>query len=155
MEAKSGDTVKVDYQGRLKDGTVFDDSVARGQPLVFTLGQCNLIPGFEKAVEGMKPGEQKKIEIPAPEGYGVHHPELVVTVDRKEFPPDVKPVIGQQLQVSQDEDHYAVVSVTAVTDDKVTLDANHPLAGKDLLFDIKLIEITPGCSCGGHGEHCH
>jgi len=152
MEAKPGNTVKVHYQGRLKDGTVFDDSNARNEPLSFTLGQGNLIPGFDKAVAGMIPGQEKQIEIPAAQAYGPHHPELVITVDRKEIPADITPVIGQQLQVTQDEEHYAVVTIAAITEDKVTLDGNHPLAGKDLIFDIKLVEICPPCSCC-EGEH--
>ena len=147
MEAKNGDTVKVHYQGKLADGTVFDDSNTRNEPLVFTLGKSDIIAGFNKAVVGMQPGQEKKVEIPADEAYGPHLPELVVTVDRKEFPPDVKPVVGQQLQVTQDDQRYAVVTVSGIQDDKVTLDGNHPLAGKNLVFDIKLLEIVPGCSC--------
>lgn len=149
MGAKAGDTVKVHYQGRLKDGTVFDDSVARDEPLVFTIGTGNLIPGFDKAVVGMQPGEEKKVEIPPQEGYGPHLPNLVVSVAKKEFPADLKPVIGQQLQITQDDDKSTVVTVTEITDERVTLDANHPLAGKELHFDIKLIEIQPHCSCCG------
>jgi peptidylprolyl isomerase len=148
MEARIGDTVKVHYQGRLKDGTVFDDSNARQELLEFTIGKSSLIPGFENAVLGMRPGEDKLIELTPQEGFGPHHQDLVVTVGRKEFPADFTPVLGQQLKVTQDEKEL-VVSVTAITDDKITLDANHPLAGKDLVFDIKLVEIKPSCSCCG------
>lgn len=149
MAAKKGDTVKVHYQGRLKDGTLFDDSTARNEPLVFTLGNSRLIPGFENAVIGMLPGQKKKVELTPQEGYGPHQPELVITVNRNEFPPDLTPVIGQQLQVTQDEEHSSVVTVAAISGDTITLDANHPLAGKDLVFDIQLIEVTPPCACCG------
>lgn len=149
MGAKKGDTVKVHYQGRLKDGTVFDDSNTRNEPLVFTLGDSSLIPGFENAVMGMTPGEKKTIEVPPHEGYGPHHPELVITVDRSEFPSDVTPVIGQQLMISQDGKNSSVVTVSSIAENRITLDANHPLSGKDLVFEVHLLEITPGCSCCG------
>jgi peptidylprolyl isomerase len=151
MQAKKGDTVKVHYQGRLTDGTVFDDSKKRNEPLMFTLGKNDIIPGFDKAVEGMRANEEKKIEIPAEEAYGAHRPELVLKVNRNQLPADLTPVVGQQLQVNQDEEHYAVVSVAAIDGDTITLDANHPLAGQTLVFDITLVEICPpGCSCGNH-----
>ncbi len=157
MEAKNGDTVKVHYQGKLKDGTIFDDSNVRKEPLIFTLGKSGIISGFEKAVIGMRPGQDKKVEVSPGEGYGPHRPDLVMTVSRKNLPPDLNPQVGQQLSVSQDEKQYAVVTVTDIKDDTVTLDANHPLAGKDLVFDIKLLEICPPCSCCEHeeGQHEH
>jgi FKBP-type peptidyl-prolyl cis-trans isomerase 2 len=155
MGAKKGDTVKVHYQGKLKDGTVFDDSNTRKEPLIFTIGQSDIIAGFDTAVEGMDPGQEKTVNIPADQAYGPHRKEMVVTVNRKELPPDLKPVVGQQLSVSQDEKQYAVVTVTGVSEDSVTLDANHPLAGQDLTFGIKLVEICPPCSCCGEEGHTH
>ena len=144
--AKNGDTVRIHYTGKLEDGTMFDTSAQR-EPLEFTIGKNRIIPGFEQAVIGMIPGESKTVNIPVEMAYGAHKPEMVVTVDRKELPADLKPVLGQQLQVSQDENNVIVVSVTAITDTHVTLDANHPLAGKNLVFDIRLVDILGGCSC--------
>ncbi|MFA6385058.1 MAG: peptidylprolyl isomerase [Candidatus Omnitrophota bacterium] len=144
--AKHGDTVKIHYTGKLEDGTLFDSSASR-EPLEFTIGKSKIIAGFEQAIIGMKPGDSKTVNIPVEQAYGAHRPDMVVSVDRKELPPDLKPVLGQQLQVSQDENNVIVVCVTAVTDTHVTLDANHPLAGKNLVFDIKLVGIVPGCSC--------
>jgi peptidylprolyl isomerase len=149
--AKQGDTVKIHYTGKLEDGTLFDTSTAR-EPLEFTIGKNKIIPGFEQAVIGMNPGDAKIVNIPVDQAYGPHRAEMVVSVDRKELPPDLKPVLGQQLQVSQDENNVIVVCVTAITDTHVTLDANHPLAGKNLVFDITLVDIVPGsksgCECG-------
>jgi peptidylprolyl isomerase len=151
--AKQGDTVKIHYTGKLEDGTLFDTSKDR-DPLEFTIGKNKIIAGFEQAVIGMNTGDSKTVNIPVDQAYGAHKPEMVVTVDRKELPPDLKPVLGQQLQVSQDENNVVVVCVTAITDTHVTLDANHPLAGKNLVFDIKLVDIVPGsksgCGCGCH-----
>jgi FKBP-type peptidyl-prolyl cis-trans isomerase 2 len=144
--AKTADTVKVHYTGKLTDGTIFDDSLNR-EPLEFTIGNNNLIAGFENAVIGMNVGDWKTVNIPSEQAYGPHMKEMVVEVDRKQLPPDLKPVIGAQLQVTQDEGQEIVVSITQITETHVTLDANHPLAGKDLVFEIKLVEILPPCSC--------
>lgn len=144
--AKNGDTVQVHYTGRLENGTVFDDSSKR-EPLEFTLGKNRIIAGFEEAVIGMTPGDSKTINIACDQAYGTHKPEMVIRVERSQLPPDLKPVIGQQLQVNQDENNVIVVSVTEITDTHVTLDANHPLAGKNLVFDIKLVAINPSCGC--------
>jgi peptidylprolyl isomerase len=140
VEAKNGDTVTVHYTGRLKDGTVFDSSANR-DPLEFTLGEGLLIPGFEQAVLGMSPGESKTAEVSADQAYGPHREEMVVEIDRQEFPPHFQPEVGQQLQIPQSEGQVARLIVTAVSEQKVTLDANHPLAGRDLTFDIQLVEI--------------
>ncbi len=148
--AKNGDTVKIHYTGKLQDGTLFDTSKDR-EPLQFTIGKSRIIAGFEQAVIGMNTGESKTVTIPVDQAYGAHKPEMVVTVDKKELPAGLNPVLGQQLQVSQDENNSIVVSVTNITETHVTLDANHPLAGKDLVFDINLVEILPGCGCGS----CH
>jgi peptidylprolyl isomerase len=140
-QAKDGDTVKVGYTGRLDDGTVFDSSENR-DPLEFTIGDGNLIPGFEQAVRGMSPGESKTVRIPADEAYGPHHKEMTLVVDRGEFPPEMDPQVGEQLQVRQPSGQTMVVTVSEVSDAKVTLDANHPLAGKDLTFEIQLTEVV-------------
>lgn len=139
-KAKQGDTVKVHYAGRLADGSEFDSSQG-AEPLRFTLGQGQVIEGFEQAVIGMKPGEAKTVDIPADEAYGPHQEEMVLKVDRSDLPAELKPEVGQQLQLRQAKGRPVVVTVTEVTDDSVTLDANHPLAGQDLTFDIELVEI--------------
>ncbi|HEX30313.1 TPA: peptidylprolyl isomerase [Candidatus Poribacteria bacterium] len=140
-QAKRGDTVKVHYTGKLEDGTVFDTSLDR-PPLQFTIGEGRLIPGFEEAVIGMSPGESKTVKVPADRAFGPHYEEMVLVVDRAEFPEHIDPEIGQQLQISQMDGRTIIVTVTDVSESTVTLDANHPLAGKDLIFDIKLLEIA-------------
>lgn len=140
-QAKKGDNVKVHYRGKLEDGTEFDTS-AGSEPLEFTIGEGMLIPGFENAVEGMAPGESKTITIPAEEAYGPYIKELVADFDKSQFPPDINPEVGAQLQIEQENEGRTLVRVINVTGDKVTLDANHPLAGKDLIFHIDLVEIA-------------
>jgi peptidylprolyl isomerase len=140
-QAKTGDTVKVHYTGKLDDGTVFDTSSDR-EPLQFTIGQGQLIPDFEQAVVGMNPGESKTIQIPSENAYGPHRQEMVLEIDRSEFPENLEPEVDQRLQVSQSDGRTFPVTVTGVSESKVTLDANHPLAGKDLTFDVQLTEIV-------------
>lgn len=138
--ARPGNTVKVNYTGRFDDGTVFDSSANR-KPLEFEVGAGQVIPGFDEAIDGMSPGESKTVNIPADQAYGPHHDELVMVVDRKEFPEDLNPEIGDQLQLLQPDGRTAIVTVTESSDQSVTLDGNHPLAGKDLTFDVELVEI--------------
>lgn len=138
-QARSGDTVKVHYTGKLEDGTVFDSSRGR-DPLEFQLGAGQVIPGFEEAVAGMKPGEEKSVTIPADEAYGPRRDEMVVKVDREQFPDHIEPQPGQQLQMVQN-GQAMVVTVQDVSEENVILDANHPLAGKDLNFDLELVKI--------------
>lgn len=140
-QAKHGDTVKVHYTGKLEDGTVFDTSIDR-DPLQFTIGEGQVIPGFEQAVLGMNPGESKTIRIPTDEAYGTRREEMVMVVDRNQLPADLNPEVGQQLQRSQPDGQTIVVTVTEVSKSSVTVDANHPLAGKDLTFDIQLVEVV-------------
>ena len=140
-QAKSGDNVKVHYTGKLDDGTIFDSSVER-EPLQFSLGSGNVIPGFEEAIVGMTPGESKTATIPAEEAYGLQREELVITVEKEQIPSDLSVEIGQQLQISQNNGQVIPVVVTDVSDSKVTLDANHPLAGQRLTFDIQLVEVN-------------
>jgi peptidylprolyl isomerase len=139
-QAKTGDTVKVHYTGKLDDDTIFDTSADR-EPLQFTIGEGQLIPDFEQAVVGMNPGESKTIQIPSDKAYGPHHEQMVIVVDRSQFPADLEPKVDQRLQVRQQDGREFAVTVTDVTESKVTLDGNHPLAGKDLTFDIQLTEI--------------
>ncbi|MCC5828029.1 MAG: peptidylprolyl isomerase [Phycisphaeraceae bacterium] len=139
-QAKTGDTVKVHYTGKLTDGTVFDSSIDR-EPLEFTLGAGQIIPGFEKAVEGLAPGEKTQTTIPADEAYGPHNAEAVVEVERSQLPEDVKPEVGRQLQVQRQDGEPIPVRITAVNDATVILDANHPLAGKDLNFEIEVVAV--------------
>ncbi len=139
-QAKHGDTVKVHYTGKLADGTIFDSSV-QGDALQFTLGSGQLIPGFEKAVFGMDVGEEKSFIIPADEAYGAHHADRVFTVARSSLPPQMNPALGQRFQVRQQDGSTLAVVVAAVSDADVTFDANHPLAGRDLTFEIQIVEI--------------
>ncbi len=139
-QAKLGDTVKVHYTGKLDDGTVFDSSAER-DPLQFSIGEGLVIPGFEQAVVGMTPGESKKTNIPADEAYGPYRPELVMVVEKERIPTDVSVEVGQMLQISQSNGQAIPVVVTEVSDSQITLDANHPLAGQELIFDIQLVQI--------------
>ncbi len=139
-QAKYGDTVKVHYTGKLDDGTVFDASV-NGDPLQFTIGSGQIIPGFEQAVVGMNPGESKTVKIPAEDAYGQRREDLVLEVEKSQLPEGLKPEVGLQLQSRQPDGRIIVLTIADISESHVTLDANHPLAGKDLTFDIQLIEI--------------
>jgi len=140
-EARYGDTVRVHYTGRLADGTVFDTSLGQ-EPMEFTLGAGQVIPGFEEAVVGMNPGESKTVEVPAEQAYGPHREELVLEIDRRQVPPNLELEVGQQLVLRQAPDRLIRVTVADLSETTVTLDANHPLAGKDLTFEIQLVEIV-------------
>lgn len=142
-KVKDGDTVKVHYTGTLTDeGTVFDSSQDR-EPLEFTLGEGKLIPGFEKAVVGMEEGDETTVEIESGDAYGQRREDLELEVAKSDLPDNIEPEVGMQLQMQQQENGQAIpVQITAVEDELVKLDANHPLAGKDLTFDIELIEIV-------------
>ncbi|MFW6334724.1 MAG: FKBP-type peptidyl-prolyl cis-trans isomerase [Desulfosalsimonas sp.] len=140
-QAKQGDTVKVHYKGKLDDGSVFDSSEGR-DPLEFKIGDGNIIPGVEEAVEGMAPEETKEATIPPEKAYGEYRDEMVIEVDKSQFPENIDPEPGQQLELKQSEGQNIVVTVTNVGEEKVTLDANHPLAGKDLTFELTLKEIV-------------
>lgn len=139
-KVKDGNTVKVHYTGTLEDGSVFDSSAER-EPLEFKLGEGQLIPGFEKAVVGMEEGDKTKVDIPVKDAYGEAREDLVINVPKDQLPDDVQPEVGMQLQVNQPDGQPVPVRVAEVSDDKLTLDANHPLAGKDLSFEIELVEI--------------
>ena len=138
-KVKPGDTVRVHYTGRLEDGTVFDSSEGR-EPLRFTVGEGQVIPGFEQAVIGMEPGESRTAKIPEDQAYGPRRDEMVATVDADQFPEDVAPEVGQQYRIDRGEEDSLIVVVTEVSDEGVTLDGNHPLAGRELVFEITLVE---------------
>lgn len=138
-QAKPGDTVLVHYTGTLRDGSVFDSSQGR-EPLEFTLGGGQVIPGFDDAVTGMKVGDQKTVTIPADEAYGPKRDELMLAVGRDQFPPHITPEPGMELQMAQEGEAF-LVTVREVADDHVLLDANHPLAGEELTFALTLVEI--------------
>lgn len=139
--AKDGDTVQVHYTGKLTNGTVFDSSVER-QPLSFTMGAKQMIPGFEKAVLGMKVGEKKTVTIPAAEAYGPRDEETITELSRDRLPSGREPKVGDALQFTDSETGTTGVgTITKISDDTVTVDFNHPLAGQDLIFDIELVKI--------------
>ncbi len=141
--AKAGDTVRVHYTGTLADGTAFDSSAGR-EPLAFTVGSEQVIPGFDQALLGMEPGDTKTVEIPAREAYGPYRPEMLLHVPREQFPEGLDPQVGEELQLSQPDGQALAVRVAEVSDEAVTLDANHALAGEDLTFEITLEEIAEG-----------
>ena len=133
--------VKVHYTGTLEDGTVFDSSRER-EPLEFTVGGGEMIKGFDAAVVGMAVGESKKFTIAAEDAYGERRDEMVFQVERSQLPEGMEPEVGQHLQTEAEGGHPVVLEIIAVEEAKVTLDGNHPLAGKDLNFDIELMEIS-------------
>ncbi|MDE3249787.1 MAG: peptidylprolyl isomerase [Bacteroidota bacterium] len=138
---KSGDTVKVHYHGRLTDGTTFDSSEGR-DPLEFKVGSGQVIKGFDDGVTGMQVGEKKTIQIPVDDAYGPVNENMLVDFPRSNFPPDLVPEVGMQLNMTSPDGQVIPVIVTGVADDSVSLDANHPLAGEDLIFDLELVEIS-------------
>ncbi|WP_141056569.1 FKBP-type peptidyl-prolyl cis-trans isomerase [Tepidiphilus succinatimandens] len=138
--AKAGDTVQVHYTGKLDDGSVFDSSAGR-DPLEFTVGSGQVIPGFEQAVEGMAVGQTKTVTIPAAEAYGDRVAEAVLQVPREQLPPDLEPEVGQQLVMQSRDGRQIPIVVVEVTEDSITIDANHPLAGRDLTFEIELVSV--------------
>lgn len=140
-QAKQGDTVTVHYTGKLGDGTVFDTSRSR-HPLQFTIGKGQVIAGFEQAIDGMNTGESKTVIIPVDNAYGPRREEKIITMERSKLPADLVPQVGQRLELTQMDDQNILVTVMAVTDSMLTLDANHPLSGKDLIFDIELVSIV-------------
>ncbi|AGA78670.1 FKBP-type peptidyl-prolyl cis-trans isomerase [Echinicola vietnamensis] len=138
--ATKGSTVKVHYTGKLKDGTVFDSSENR-EPLQFTVGDGNMIKGFDTAVSGMEVGQDKSITIPCAEAYGDKRDDMMIDVPVEQVPADIKPEVGMDLSIQNQQGQPVPVKVVHVDEQKITLDANHPLAGEDLVFDIKLVEV--------------
>ncbi|MFA7382786.1 MAG: FKBP-type peptidyl-prolyl cis-trans isomerase [Desulfurivibrionaceae bacterium] len=140
-QAKKGDSVNIHYTGTLDDGTVFDSSAGR-DPLAFTLGSGEVIAGFDEAVLGMCIGDRKKVTIPAHKAYGEKNEEMIIEVPLAQVPPDLDPEVGQKLQMGGPNGELVVVTVVGVTEDVVVLDANPPLAGKDLTFELELVAIS-------------
>jgi len=135
-----GDKIRVHYTGRLRDGTVFDSSEGR-DPLEFEVGAGHVIEGFDKGVLSMSPGDKKHVEIPAAEAYGERSGELEFKVPREQLPEELEIEVGVPLQVQQPDGSTFMVMIAKVDGDEITLDANHELAGQDLLFDIELVAI--------------
>ncbi len=138
---KEGNTVKVHYTGTLKNGEVFDSSKEK-EPLEFKLGEGQLIPGFEKAVIGMNVGDSTTINIPSAEAYGDKREDLLIAVPKDQLPTEIEPQIGMQLQVNQENGQPVPVRIADITETELKLDANHPLAGEDLTFDIELVNVA-------------
>ena len=141
MKAKTNDKVKVHYTGKLTTGEVFDSSQGR-DPLEFTVGGGQMIKGFDEAVNGMEINEQKTVTIPSAEAYGDKRADLIQEIPRDQLPEDMQPEIGQKLVATNDLGHQTQVAVTGVSESAITIDANHELAGKDLVFEIELVEIA-------------
>ena len=138
--ATNGDTVAVHYTGSLADGTIFDSSRER-EPLSFTVGEGQVIAGFNDAVHGMSVGDSVKVTIPAAQAYGEYNEQFVINVPPADIPAEIEVEVGMDLQLHQEDGGAIPVRVTNVSDESVTLDANHPLAGQDLTFEIELVSI--------------
>ncbi|MCP4581673.1 MAG: peptidylprolyl isomerase [candidate division Zixibacteria bacterium] len=139
-QAKDKDKVKVHYTGKLEDGTVFDSSIDR-EPLEFTLGENQVIPGFDQGVIGMAIGDSKTLNIPPENAYGPTREDMIVEIKKEQIPKDIEATVGSKLQIQQPDGQAIPVTIVGATDDTVTIDANHPLAGKTLVFEIELVEI--------------
>jgi len=140
-EVKTGDTVRIHYTGTLKDGTVFDSSRDR-EPLEFTVGSGQIIPGLDSALPGMAVGEEKTVEVPSAQAYGAHDPNGRQEIPRTQIPPNIPLDHGAALQMQLPDGRTMPVTVAEITEDTVVLDANHPLAGQDLIFDVEMVEIV-------------
>lgn len=140
-KAKEGDKVKVHYKGSFNDGEVFDSSEGKA-PMEFTIGEKMVIAGFENAIIGMAVGEKKKVSIPSKEAYGEYKDELVATANRSDLPEDMEPELNMVLQANSDQGGAMNVRITEIQDDTLTLDANHPMAGKDLNFELTLESVV-------------
>ncbi|WPQ62378.1 peptidylprolyl isomerase [Chitinophaga sancti] len=138
---KNGDTVRVHYHGRLTNGTTFDSSEGR-DPLEFQVGAGMVIKGFDSGVVDMIPGDKKTLNIPVEEAYGPKNDELIMDFPKQNIPEDLNPQVGMELQMSNPQGQVFPVKVTAISSEFITLDANHPLAGEPLVFDIELVEIV-------------
>ena len=140
-QAKTGDTVKIHYTGTLDDGSQFDSSTGR-DPLEFTLGEGQVIPGFDKAVEGMAVGDSKSVNIPAEEAYGPRHDQMIQEVPLSALPDDLEPQVGMGLQARRPDGAMLDLTITAIGEESITVDGNHPLAGEALNFQLELVEIS-------------
>lgn len=142
QQVQNGDKVKVHYHGTLKTGETFDSSQGR-DPLEFTVGSGQVIKGFDEGVKGMQRGEKKTVEIPVGDAYGEKNNEMIFEFPKEQFPADMNPEIGQQLMMSNGPAQSFPVTVTEIKENSILLDANHPLAGQNLIFDLELVEIIP------------
>ena len=136
-----GSKVRVNYTGKFEDGNIFDSSTNR-EPLEFTVGEGVVIQGFEEAVVGMALGDKKSVDLPPEKAYGERHAQMVTNVERSRLPGHLNPGVGDVLQAPQDDGKVVIVTVIEADDNSITVDANHPLAGKSLSFDIELVEIV-------------
>jgi len=141
--AKQGDTVQIHYTGKLDDGTVFDSSEGR-EPLSFTLGEGQVISGFEEATIGMEVGETKEARIDVDAAYGARREDLLLEVPREQLPDELEVDVGTPLQLQQPDGRAVPVTVAKLDEEQVTLDANHPLAGQPLTFELTLVDIGEG-----------
>lgn len=137
---KEGDTVRIRYTGKLEDGTVFD-STEGGAPLEFVVGKGEFLAGLEEGILGMAEGDSRTIHIPAEGGYGQHKKERIFEYDRNRLPDDFKPEVGSQMQMYRADGMPVTVKIVGISEQSITMDCNHPLAGKDLIFDITLEEL--------------
>ena len=142
QQAQNGDKVKVHYHGKLRSGETFDSSKGR-DPLEFELGSGQVIRGFDDGIRGMQVGDKKTIEIAVADAYGEKQQEMIIEFPKDQFPPDMNPEAGMQLMMSNGSGQQFPVTIVEVKEEAVILDANHPLAGQELIFDLELVEITP------------
>ena len=141
-QAKTGDTVKVHYTGTFDDGIQFDSSIGQ-DPLLVKIGAGETIPGFEKGLEGMGVGDKKTINIPAVEAYGEHNPELIHEVPRADIPEEIDLEVGLELTAQGPDGNSYILSIKEVNEETVTVDANHPMVGKNLNFELEMVDIAP------------
>ncbi|MBP5858977.1 peptidylprolyl isomerase [Marivibrio halodurans] len=139
--AKDGDTVKVHYTGRLEDGSEFDSSRQR-EPIEFKIGDGEILPGVEQAVVGLEPGGTNEVTLPADDAYGPRRDDMIQEIERSVLPQEIEPEVGLQLQAQSPNGQPLLLTITDVGEEKVTVDANHPLAGKDLTFEVELVEVV-------------
>jgi len=142
QQAQNGDKVKVHYHGKLRSGEIFDSSQGR-DPLEFELGSGQVIKGFDEGIQGMQVGDKKTIEIAVVDAYGEKQQEMIIEFPKDQFPPDMNPESGMQLMMSNGSGQQFPVTIVEVKEESVVLDANHPLAGQELIFDLELVEIVP------------
>jgi FKBP-type peptidyl-prolyl cis-trans isomerase 2 len=142
QQVQNGDKVKVHYHGKLRSGETFDSSEGR-EPLEFTVGEGQVIPGFDQGVMGMQVGDKRTVEIDVQNAYGEKSQEMIIEFPKNQFPEDMNPEVGMQLMMNNGQGQQFPVTITELKEESVMLDANHPLAGQELIFDIELVEIVP------------